>query len=102
MKANQLNLKQQNFNFSAQTKTGHYKSLMKLGLVLPSTKAQAKHFISTQTFMDVFNAKDVEVVEALMNKHGFEGEYKYTKSNKWVRLQNISDLKAALKAEYLN
>lgn len=102
MKATELNLEQQNFNFSAQTKTGHYKQSMKLGLVLPSTKAQAKHFIATQAFMDVFNYKDVEVVEALMNKHGFKGEYKYTKSNKWVRLENISDLKAALKAEYLN
>lgn len=78
----------------------HIALLFTLGRVLPATKAQAKSFISKTNSMDVLNADDVESIESLMNKHGFEGEYKATKSGTWVRLQNMSDLKKAVKLEY--
>lgn len=102
MKASELNLKKDGYNFNCNTyKAGsHYKFIMRLGRCFPSTQAQAKYFISEGICLDVLNGDDVEKVEAILNKHGFEGDYKFTKSKTWVRLQNNSDLHKALKLEF--
>lgn len=104
MKATEIKLKAEGFNMSANTYAGksHYKLTMKIGRVFPSTPAQAKFFIKEQVSLSVLNADDVQKVEALLNKYGFEGEYKSTKSKTWVRLQNNEDLYKALKSEYLS
>ena len=102
MKATEIKLEKQGFHFSARTPEArsHYKMLMSMGKNFPGNKAQAKFFIANTNQMDVLNADDVEAIESLMNRHGFEGEYKATKSGTWVRLQNFGDLKKAVKLEY--
>lgn len=102
MKASELNLKKDGYNFSCNTypARSHYKFIMGLGRVFPSTKAQAKYFVTEGICLDVLNGDDVEIVESLLNKHGFDGEYKFTISKNWVRLQNNSDLHKALKMEF--
>ena len=102
MKATELNLEKNSYNFSCNTyKAGsHYKLLMRLGRCFPSTKAQAKYFVSSGVCLDVLNGNDVEIVESMLNKHGFIGDYKFTKSKTWVRLQNSHDLRKAIKAEF--
>jgi len=102
MNASELNLKNQSFTFSCNIHNAksHYKFLMNIGRVFPTTKPQAKHFISNGICLDVLNSRDVVIIEELLNKHGFIGEYKYTKSKTWVRLQNNTDLHKALKLEY--
>lgn len=90
------------FTMSANTYAAksHYKFIMRLGRCVPTTRAQAKYFILQGVVLDVLNNKDVEILETIMNKHGFAGDYKYTKSKHWVRLQNTNDLCAAIKKEY--
>ena len=102
MKATEVNLQKEGFNFNCNTypARSHYKFLMRLGRVFPTTKAQAKYFISEGICLDVLNYDDVQIVEEVLNRHGFSGSYKYTKSEQWVRLQNDSDLHEALKKEY--
>ena len=102
MKKSEINLEQVGYHFSCNVRPArsHYKTVMRLGRIFPSTKAQADHFIKNGLGLDVLNSKDVELVEALLNKHGFEGDYKYTKSRTWVRLQNQDELHEALKKEY--
>ena len=102
MKASELNLKKDGYNFNCnERKSGsHYKLIMRLGRCLPSTQAQVRYFISEGISLDVLNGDDVEKVEAMLTKHGFEGNYKLTKSKTWVRLQNNSDLHKALKLEF--
>lgn len=102
MKASQLTIAKQGFTMSANIHPAksHINLLITLGRIFPTTSAQAKKFISNTSSMDVLNADDVELIEKLMTKHGFEGEYKSTKSGQWVRLMNIKDLKSAFKKEY--
>jgi hypothetical protein len=106
MKSSQITFKGESTTTTSSAMTmphgSHYKFLMGLGRVLPSTTAQARHFLSKGLGLDVLNSKDVEVVEVLLNKHGFEGDYKYTKSKNWVRLQNVIYLHEALQREYLS
>lgn len=78
----------------------HYKQSMRIGRVFPTNKAQAAYFVSRSQSLDVLNSYDVNTVEAFLNKHGFEGNYRYTKSGNWVRLENNNVLLAALKLEY--
>lgn len=78
----------------------HYKFVMSLGRVFPTTTAQAKYFLSSNSYIDVLNSMDVEIIESFLNKHGFEGNYQYTKSKTWVRLTNTDDFEKALKKEY--
>lgn len=101
MKANEIVFGTVSANYlSANTRSGQYKQLMKWGSVFPSTKAQAKFFVQERIQMGVLNNKDVERIEYLLNKHGFSGDYKYTKSREWVRLVNYNDLYKALIKEY--
>ncbi len=101
MKANEIVWKDVNdYYFNTNIKSGHYKMLMKFGRVFPSTKSQAKFFVKERIEMDPFNNKDVERVELLLNKHGYYGVYKYTRSREWVRLVNYEDFYAALKKEF--
>ena len=82
----------------------HYSFLMSLGRVIPMSKAQAETFYKMyrkNAPMSVMTLKDVtDYIEPILNKHGFEGEYKYTKSKQYVRLQNTSDLAVAFKNEF--
>lgn len=102
MKVTEIKLKKWGFNISCTTYSAgqHYKFSMRSGSVFPSTKAQAKYFVSEKICLSMLNGDDVEKVEKMLNKHGFEGDYKLTKSKEWARLQNPSDLHAALKKEY--
>lgn len=102
MESLELNLKQDGYNLSCNTcRAGsHYKLLMRLGRCFPSTQAQAKYFISEEICLDVLNGDDVEKVESMLNKHGFKGYYKLTKSKNSARLQNNWDLHKALKLEF--
>jgi hypothetical protein len=103
MRKEEIKLEKKSWTCSANSypERSHYKMLMKLGRVFPGTKAQAKYFLSEGVCLDVLNIKDVEVVETMLNKHGFVGDYKYTKSKNFVRLQNNSDLSKAIKKEFL-
>lgn len=98
MKIQEIKLKKEGFNFNANfyPKGSHVGLLLTIGRCFPSCKAQA---IKWSNF-DVLNYDDVEVIENLLNKHGFEGNYKPTKSGQWVRLINQDDFKTALKKEY--
>jgi len=102
MKTKDINLKKDNFNFSCKSfpAKSHYKFIMTLGRAFPITKAQARYFVSENISLDVLNADDVEKVEFMLNKHGFEGNYKWTKSKTWVRLVNQSDLHESFKKEF--
>lgn len=103
MQANDIAFSEkQNYTFSANTYAPrrHYKFIMSLGRCFPTTKAQAIYFLQQGAPLDVLNSRDVEVVEALLNKHGFKGAYRYTKSRSWVRLQNTAHLCESLKKEY--
>jgi hypothetical protein len=102
MKVSELNLENVSYTMSANTYSArrHYKFTMKLGRVFPTTKEQAKFFISQGICLDVLNSTDVQIVESMLNKHGFFGDYKYTKSKTWVRLENGQDLHVALKKEF--
>lgn len=102
MQASKLNLIITGYNHSFRTKKerSHYKWLMSQGSVFPTTKAQAKHYISSCCVIGMLNADDVVMLEDFLNKHGFTGDYRYTKSKKWVRLENQHDLISALKCEY--
>lgn len=102
MKANEIVWKEIcNYNMSANIRGGQYKQSMKWGSVFPSTKTQAKFFVKERIEMDVFNNKDVERVESLLNKYGIKGEFKYTASRRWVRLVNYDGFYIALKKEYM-
>lgn len=100
MKNSELELETVNYTMSANIHAAksHYKFVMRLGRAFPSTKEQAKYFLSSGAFMnmDVLNWLDVQIIEKLLTKHGFEGDYKYTKSKTWVRIVNTEDLKAAI------
>ena len=102
MKTSEFRLKKDGYNFNCDTRKArqHYQLHMSIGSVFPSTPPQARYFISKGICLGVLNGEDVETVETLLNKHGFEGDYKFTKSKTWVRLQNNVDLHTALKLEY--
>lgn len=88
------------FNCNTRKSGSHYKFLMGMGRIFPTTVAQAKYFVSEGISLDVLNYQDVQIVEGMLNKHGYSGEYKWTKSGTWVRLINSGDLHKALRAEY--
>lgn len=98
MKASELNLKKDGYNFNCNSypKGAHISLLLNIGRCFPSCKSQAVKWSN----FDVLNFEDVQLVEAFLNKHGFFGEYKLTKSGTWVRLVNQDDFKKALKKEY--
>lgn len=102
MKTTQFKLQESSYNFSCNVypAKSQYKFTMSLGRVFPTTSTQARYFLQQGICLDVLNSRDVEVVESLLNKHGFEGQYTFTKSGRWVRLVNNEALNNALKAEY--
>lgn len=102
MKATEINLKKDGHKFSCNVypAKSHYTFLMDLGRVFPTTKRQAIRFISKGVCLDVLNFDDVEMIETLLNKHGYCGNYQYTKSKNWVRLISHNLLYDALKKEY--
>lgn len=77
----------------------HYKFLRSIGRGLPSTAAQARHFVRRPN-MDILNMDDVQVIEQIMNAAGLRGVYQYTKSGRWVRLVNPCDLAKAVKVKF--
>ena len=102
LKASELTLPDAGYTMSMNIypPKSHYKSLMRLGRVFPNTPAQAKFFLSKGVCLDVLNSKDVELLEQFLNKYGFEGKYKYTKSKQWVRLVNAHHLLNAIKIAF--
>lgn len=103
MKAADIKLEKEGFNMSTTSwaSGSHYKSTMKWGRLFPCSKAQALFFTQKRVVLSVLNMDDVENIEGLLGKHGFTGEYRYTRSKQWVRLQNHDDLYKALRAEYV-
>ena len=102
MKANEIILEVQNFTFSTNERRSgqHYKYLMGLGRILPTTRAQARYFITNRCKFDALNIVDVERIEAIFCKFGGAGEYKYTGSRRWVRLVNIEAFYEVLRMKY--
>lgn len=101
MKANEVKLEGINMvNFNAKPGS-HYKIAMHMGRVFPSTRAQAIEFIRSGAVLNVLCGKDVEMIEKFLNKHGYQGEYRYTKSRAFVRLQNNRDLYKAIASEFI-
>ena len=98
MKAQELKLKKDGYNLGAncRPKGSHVSLLLRLGGCFPTCKSQAKKF----THLGVLNFDDVLLVESMLNKYGFAGDYRHTKSKQWVRLNNIEDLKISFKKEY--
>ena len=89
------------FSTPTKKKAGqHYKFLMELGRVFPTTAPQSRYFIGNNLKLDVLNRDDVDRVEALLNEFGFEGDYRYTSTKRWVRLVNHEDLYKALELKY--
>jgi hypothetical protein len=103
MKANEL-VEMPNDRFTMSVNfypaKSHYKQTMLLGRAFPTTATQARFFISKGVCLDVLTRQDVELLERFLNKHGFEGKYRYTKSKLFARLQNGYDLHLALKKEF--
>ena len=78
----------------------HVFLLIQLGRCFPISKGMAKKVCMAGNF-DVINNNDItNYIEPLLNKHGFTGDYKPTKSKIWARLTNFEDFKKALKLEY--
>lgn len=102
LKANELSLPETQYTISMNTYSpkSHYKFLMGLGRVFPNTPTQAKYFISKGICLDVLNSTDVKLLEQFLNKYGFEGKYRYTKSKTFARLQNNLDLHRAIKIAF--
>jgi hypothetical protein len=102
MKTSELNLKTDGylFNTNEAPARSHYKFLMSIGRRFPSTKEQAKYFVKNQIVFDVLNMDSAIKIDTLMKKHGFEGDFKYTKSQTSVRLQNHNDFYTTLKLEF--
>ena len=103
MKANEL-VEMPNDRFTMSVNfypaKSHYKQIMLLGRAFPTTATQARFFISKGICLDVLTRQDVKFLESFLNKHGFEGKYRYTKSKSFARLQNGHDLLLALKKEF--
>ncbi len=80
MKASDIIQKGYNLNNLLTVKPGqHYKDILSRGHFFPTTKAQAISFIRSHGNMASINKKDVdELVEPMLNKHGYYGKYKYT------------------------
>lgn len=78
----------------------HYKFIMSLGRVWPCCAAQVKAWERMDCRLDIMNWQDIERCEKLMNRHSYAGDYRPTKSKRWARLANTSDLLAAFKAEF--
>ena len=102
MQASEVILDAQSFIFSTNERRSgqHYKYLMDLGRILPTTRAQARYFVTNRCKFDVLNIVDVERVEALFREFGGAGEYKYTGSRRWVRLVNIEAFYKVLEMKY--
>lgn len=78
----------------------HISTLIALGSIFPSTQAQAKK-VCKGGDLDVLYNTDVEnLIEPLLNRHGFKGEYILTKSGRFCRLVNQLDFKKSLKLEF--
>lgn len=102
MKATEIQwTSKENYYFSTTEHTGHYKFLMSMGRYFPCNKNQAIFFVKNRIVLSVLNSKDVEKVESVLNEAGLEGDYRYTKSNIWVRLQNHEDLYKALRVKFI-
>ena len=102
MKASEIILEAQNFIFNTNERRRgqHYKYLMDLGRILPTTKSQARYFVVNRCKFDVLNIVDVDRVEAIFSEFGGAGEYKYTDSRRWVRLVNVEAFYDVLKVKY--
>lgn len=78
----------------------HNSILIDIGRLIPTHKAQAKRVAQKGIAPDIMNMGDVEIIEAMMNKNGFAGQYKYTRSRNYVRLINYCDWHTSLKKEF--
>ncbi len=98
MKAQEIKLQKTGYNFNANCfpRGSHVSLLLSIGRCFPICKSQATKW----QYFDVLNYEDVQIIENLLNKHGFKGDYKATKSGNWVRLINEDQFKLALKKEY--
>lgn len=76
-----------------------YKILMNKGKAFPVSRTQALFFVKMGCLLGELNSEDVRVIELLMNKHGFVGNYRYSSKGR-VKLVNAAELDKALMMEY--
>ncbi len=101
MKASELNLSKDNYYLSCNDAPYQYRFYFDLSRCFPVKASQAIYIVRKCYFSNwILNRKDVERVESLMNKHGFFGDYRLTKSKTSARLNNVSDFNKALKLEF--
>jgi len=67
-------------------KNGHYKHLMSMGRVFPSTATQVKNFIKLNRGLDVLEQADIFDIESFMAAFGYHANFKKTGSGKWLTL----------------
>jgi len=83
---------------------GHYSFYTGRVNFMPQTKTQAKahvHAINKLGYDNLLMVGQWIELEQFLNKHGFQGDYKLTKSHTMCRLQNIKEYVAAIKLEFL-
>lgn len=103
MKYSEIKLEPSGFRFSTKPAGHLYKFIMSQGRAFPTNPAQARQFIKGGggcQNLDVLNFDDAQFIESFLNKHGLQGDYRYTKSGEWVRLVNTSDIKKAVRLEF--
>ena len=97
MKASEINITHKESCLASYGSREHYAHLLYNGSFWPTTKSQKKRFISENYGLGILGMKDINKVESLLNEHGFEGNYKKTKSGTWAKLTNQDDLVKAMK-----
>ena len=77
------------------------KFLMQLGRKLPSNLNHAKFWIKNGCVLDLIGVHDIRPFAAYCDMLGFEPTFKLTKSESFVRLENVYAFHTAIK-QYFN
>ena len=103
MKAQELNLTS-TYGLSVHPKGSHCQIAMWNTFFMPTTKIQALRFFkATKNWVDsqiIHSQLAANEVEKFMSKHGYEANFKLTKSKTMCRLVNFEDFKSAIKKEF--
>ena len=101
MKAQEINLNDEN-PVRLTFETNNFQLFcyyVDIGRVLPKKRNQCKIFYK-RGILGQLTMADVEVIETILNKYGYEGKYTYTKNKRFVRLVNNNDLCKAFKKHF--
>ena len=86
---------------TTQAKKQGQKFLMQLGRKLPSNLNHAKFWIKNGCVFDLIGTHDIRPFAAYCEMIGFQPTFKFTKSQTFVRLENVYDFHTAIK-QYFN